>query len=96
MGDQSAEDPKLINDPKNVVREMLEGLVAEHGHLSLLDGFDKVSRCLACLSCKLPFQYDNLFCSIDAPLPQNFRLSGHLEGYHSPEIWCTISALSSL
>ena len=35
---------KLINDPKRVEREMLEGLVGLHPNLALLDSEDVVIR----------------------------------------------------
>lgn len=35
---------KLINDPRHVVREMLEGLVDTHEHLALMDGENIVLR----------------------------------------------------
>jgi hypothetical protein len=44
-GGASKPEAKLINKPEDVVCEMLEGLVAKHSHLSLLDGFEKVRRC---------------------------------------------------
>lgn len=36
-----AAESKLVNDPQNAVREMLEALVRLHDHMALLDGFDQ-------------------------------------------------------
>lgn len=36
---------KLLNDPRNAVTEMLQGLVSSAGHLNRLDGFPEVRSC---------------------------------------------------
>jgi hypothetical protein len=36
---------KLLNDPRNAVTEMLQGLVSSVGHLNRLDGFPEVRSC---------------------------------------------------
>lgn len=48
---------KLLNDPRDAVTEMLQGLVSSVGHLNRLDGFPEVRSCrkdhpLRLISCR--------------------------------------------